>query len=325
MAKVKLQTKKKVVKKKAIKKAGKRSGADPTAGLGLSSRPSVRDLQLPDKPKEAHFDMQEYTILVYGREKIGKTIFFSSFPEALFLTTEPGTKNLEIFEFNADDGACRNWAILRKAVDLLEKTDRFKTVIIDTVDRAYDMCLEYICEKRGIEYPGEDSAGREDWGKSWKAVKLEFLELVHRILQTGRGLCFTSHASEASITAKNGDKYTRIHPSMSGQARKVVEALVDMFFYAEYVRTSDGSTARVLITEGDETIWAGHRKCAYPLPRFVPILEEGGYDLLKDAFNGKDVGLDPSTFMPSRRTTETAAKLIQKEKGKQALGKRKTR
>ena len=316
MAKVKKIIKKKVSKKKKVakKKAAKVKAAN--------KRQMLHELSLPDAPKVANFDLQEYTILVYGREKIGKTSFFCSFPDALFLTTEPGTKNLEIFEFNADDGACKNWALIRRAVDLLEKTDRFKNVIFDTVDRAYDMCLDYVCSKRGIEYPGEDAAGKQDWGKSWKAVKGEFIDVVHRILQTGRGLCFTSHATESEISTRSGDKYTRIYPSMSGQARKVIEALVDLFFYAEYVRNSDGETSRVLITEGDETIWAGQRKCPHPIPRFIPILEEEGYSVLNDAFQGEDVGLDPSTFMPGRQTSRTAAKLIQSAKGKAALAKK---
>lgn len=288
--------------KSAKSKGGKRKFAKPAPHPGL-----------PDEKKEAITDLLQYTLLLYGREKIGKTVFLSSFPDTLFLTTEPGTKGLEIFEYNAEDGACKNWKLLKAAVDLLEKTDRFKTVVIDTVDRAYDMCMEYVCkEKLGCEHPADEA-----YGKGWSAVKKEFLTTIHRILQTGRGLCFTSHAKEVSIKPQGGEEYTRITPTMSGQARGVVEALVDLFFYVEYIRSSAGTTERVIITEGDEVIWAGAREIGAPLPRFIPLTKEGGFEILQAAFNGEDVGLDPKTLVPAKTASASVKKFFRKA-GKEA-------
>ncbi len=161
-------------------------------------------LSLPEGPKEPDLDMNHYTILLYGREKIGKTQILSSFPDSLFFTTEPGTKGLRIAEFNADDGGCKNWSIFRRGVELLEEDrSKYKTVMIDTVDRAYDMCLDWVCNERGIEHPSGENNGVEDFGKAWRAVKMEFLEQIHRISQSGRGICFRSSrtsAPERSLT-----------------------------------------------------------------------------------------------------------------------------
>jgi len=283
--------------KSAKSKGGKRKFAKPAPPP-----------ELPDEKKEAITDLLQYTLLLYGREKIGKSTFLSSYPDTLFLTTEPGTKGLEIFEYNHESGGCKNWKLLKAAVDLLEKTDRFKTVVIDTVDRAYDMCMEYICrEKLGIDHPSEEA-----YGKGWAAVRSEFMTTVHRILQTGRGLCFTSHAKEVSIKPQGGEEYTRITPTMSGQARGVVEALVDLFFYVEYIRSSAGTTERVIITEGDEVIWAGAREIGAPLPRFIPLTKEGGFEILQAAFNGEDVGLDPKTLVPTATASSVVKKFFRK-------------
>jgi len=277
----------------------------------------VGSLQLPTAKKKKNENLMEYTILIYGREKIGKTTLFSSFPDALFLATEPGTKGLEIFEFNHEDGGVKNWEIFRRAVDLLEGTDDFSNVVIDTVDRAYDMCLDWTCEKHGIEYPGTDAAGKEDFGKSWRAIKDEFLVQIHRILQTGRGLCFTSHAKEETIKTRSGISYDRIYPTMSGQARKVIEALVDFFFYAEYVRDRDGNTRRILITQGDETVWAGARaSMGENFPRFLPIEKEGGFETIKRAFEGKYHGINPDELIPAKNTMGPAKVLINKAKAR---------
>jgi len=261
-------------------------------------------VKLPTKPTKPVSDIGKYTFLVYGREKIGKTTLLSSWPDALFLATEPGTKGLKVYEV-----ACKNWKDVRMAVKLLEEDDsRFQTVVIDTVDRAYDMCLEYTCDKIGIPYPGEDASGRNDWGKSWRAVKVEFLSVVHRIVNTKRGLCFTSHAKETEFSTRSGEKYNRIYPSMSSQARSVIEAFVDIYFYAEYMKDTDGNTQRVLICNGDETIFAGHR--AGDFPQILPLLKEGGYDEVTLGFQGKHAGLDPETLRPARQTSQAAAALV---------------
>lgn len=256
--------------------------------------------------------MLEYKILLYGREKIGKTTWFASFPDTLFLSTEPGTKGLEIYEYNSEDGGCKNWELIRAAVDLLEANPgRFKLVVFDTVDRAYDMCLDYVCRMRNIEYPGEDESGREDYGKSWRAVKQEFKSIVHRIAQSGHGIGFTSHAREQEIKSRSGDRYTRIYPSMSNQARATVEALVDLFFYADYMRAPKGGTQRVVVTEGDEIVWAGARETGNPLPRFIPLTSQGGFEILQAAFKGEDVGLDPTTLLPARTSSAAVKKFFQ--------------
>lgn len=271
-------------------------------------------------------DIRNYTILIYGREKIGKSTAFSGFPGAIFFATEPGTKGLDIFEFNSEDGGVKDWDIFREGVRLLEgKQHGFHNVIIDTVDRAYDMCLDWVCENRGIEYPGEDSAGSQDFGKSWRAVKNEFTEQIHKLRQAGMGIGFVSHAREFEFRSRSGEKYTRIFPSMSNQARTVVEALVDFFFYAEY-----SNVGRILICDGDETVWAGARSAGgRDFPKFLPLERERTYATIKLAFEGQYKGIPIDNLKASRATSKTAegfikrASMHEKRGGEQAGGKRK--
>ncbi len=281
-------------------------------------------IELPTKPKAPVTDVQLYTILIYGREKTGKTTWASQFPDALFLSTEPGTKGLEIYEIPIND-----WKMMRDSVKALERDrKRFRTVVIDTVDIAYDMCLDYVVENLGIEYPGEDSEGREDYGKSWRAVKKEFISVVQRIIRTGRGVIFISHANTSTVKTRGGDKWDRIYPSMSKQARQTVEALVDMFFYADYAKDSSNKTIRVLMTEGDETVWAGHRETAGgSLPPLIPLQKTGSYEVFVKAFQGKYDGLDPALIRPARETLAPSSDLMgrlrrkSKEEGGKPAGK----
>ena len=287
----------------------------------LRSAVPTQVFTLPSEPKKPDTDPLHYTWLIYGREKIGKTTLMSSFPEAMFLSTEPGTKGLSIYEFNSENGGVTDWKILRAAVDLLEKNPgKFKTIVIDTADRAYDMCLDYVCAEWGIEYPGSDSGGEQDFGKSWRAVKQEFQEIVYRIIHSGRGVCFTSHAKEQDIKLKDGTRYTRVFPTMGAQSRAIIEALVDFFFFADYIKDTDGNTRRILICQGDDTIWAGARKgvCS-TFPQFIPIEEKNGYETIKAAFLGEYPGLDARTLKVAQTSTKTGAAFIRKVAAKTVM------
>jgi len=276
--------------------------------------PVVEYPALPAERKEPERDIRRYLWLLYGREKIGKTTWFASWPDALFLATEPGVRGHKVFSYNSQDGDCKSWEYVKAAADLLERTDKFKTVVVDSIDRAYDMCMDWVCKNLNIDYPGRDEDGDEDFGKSWKLIKSEFLTVFNRIAGTGRGVCFTSHSVEQQTKDSSGEKYVRVFPSMSKQARKVVEAWVNIFFYVDYVRPpgGKGEAQRVIITQGDDLIWAGTQNLGleFDLPRFIPMTKKGGYEIMKAAFREEDVGLDPKTLLPARTSSKAVKEFM---------------
>lgn len=307
-------------------------------GVNKPVRPVARQvtkptpvITLPTERKEPDRDFQHYTILIYGQPKIGKTTVANSFPSAIFFSTEPGTRGLSCYALNAEDGGVRNWDIFRQGVDLLVKAGpkQFKTVIIDTAGRAYDLCLDWVCENRGIEYPGVASDGKEDYGKSWRAVKEEFTSQIYRLLQTGFGVVFLAHAKEEEIVSRSNTRFHRIYPNLSAQARTVIESLVDFFFYCEYVKLADGSNARIFICEGDELVWAGARNVpppegeiiGNPFPRYIPMLRINGYEVLAKAFRGEYQGLNPQDIYPNQATAASGKEFLTREslKAKRSL------
>ncbi len=109
---------------------------------------------------------------------------------------------------------------------------------------------------------------------------------------------------------------------MGNQARGVIEAIVDFFFYCEYMRAPDGSTKRIMICKGDDTIWAGARSgVVNEFPHFLPMEKQNGYSIILDAFLGKYPGLDAKSLMPARSTMQTAKDFMVKEKTKASLNK----
>lgn len=270
-------------------------------------------IKLPKRPKRPSTDFAEFHGLIYGREKIGKTTFLASFPDALFLSTEPGSKGLSIYEI-----PITSWSDFLQSIKALEdEPGRFKTVVIDTVDLLYDYCKDDVVRKLGIEYPGETSDGKKDYGKSWSLIEKEFRHGLIRIANAGRGLWMTSHYKSDRFSSKSGQGFDRIYPSMKDQARRVVEALVDFIWFAEHVRGPEGPL-RVLYCQGDEGLTAGSRPLGETvIPPLLELIEKGGYERTVKVLEGKVRALDPSALDSSKETASAAERTLSRMKRKE--------
>jgi hypothetical protein len=202
------------------------------------------EVSLPTQLSSPANHIGDYSILLYGEKKIGKTSLASKFDKALFLMFEPGGKALSVYQ-----KPVANWAEFKKFISLIQKDKQFRTIVIDTVDIAYQMCVEYILEKLVIKHLSD-----EEWGKGWQACKDEFNKEIVNLLKTEKGVIFVSHAAEKEIKTRTGDQYHRISPTMSNQARDILEGIVDIWMYYGY----EGK-ARFLWVEGNDHIGAGHR------------------------------------------------------------------
>jgi len=204
----------------------------------------VVEVVLPTQISQPAEHIGDYSILLYGEKKIGKTSLASKFDKAFFLMFEPGGKALSVYQ-----KPVKNWLEFKKYVSLIQKDKTFKTIVIDTVDIAYKMCVEYICDKLIIKHLSE-----EQWGRGWEAARNEFDTEIGKLLKTGKGVIFISHAAEKEIKTRTGDVYHRISPTMAGQARDILEGIVDIWMYYGYE-----GRARYLWIEGNDHIGAGHR------------------------------------------------------------------
>lgn len=217
-------------------------------GKKKSSR--APELTLPTSKSVPSDNLWDYLILVYGAKKIGKTTMLSHAGRAFYAMFEPGGRAVELYQ-----RPIRRWRDFVKYVTLLEKDaneneeDGFNPVVVDTADIAYDMCLDHVCFRMGIDHPTD--AG---YGKGWHAVKREFVKQIARLGATGKGVAFISHSTEREVKTRRGGTYDKIMPTMSNQARDVMEALVDIWVEYDYI--GEDRWLRIL---GDDHVAAGHR------------------------------------------------------------------
>jgi hypothetical protein len=280
-----------------IRKSGKPPVAAPTAAA-VAPRKSL-GLTLPEEPNVPSSNLSDYTMLLFGAKKIGKTSLASRFPDAIFLALEPGTKALSVFS-----RPVHNYAELIEYVELLEKDTRFRTIVIDTIDIAYEYCFEYICKKHLINHPSE----QDDFGATWGEIKAEFKKIVLKLMSLGKGVIFISHDTERAIELRDGTKIERVQPTMASQAMGVVEALVDIIMNYSY----DGND-RILRIEGSHKLVAGCRIEEHFVrkggaPRMpgdkiraihMGLTSQEAYDNFINAFNNEQEVTDPTEIPKS--------------------------
>lgn len=201
-------------------------------------------VELPTERSTPSDDLANYTWLIFGEKKIGKTSLTALFGEVIHLFTEPGGKALRVYPIVID-----TWRKFKQTVKILRKDKKFNTVVIDIVDKLYPWCEDYTCEKLVIK-----DLADEEWGKGWRENRKEFERVFDMLLNSGKGVVFISHAQEQEIEARDGTKYDRMMPTMHKRMRELVEGSVDIWAYYTYDKKR-----RVLQILGDDEVSAGHR------------------------------------------------------------------
>jgi hypothetical protein len=228
-----------------------------TSTVAPGTKTPLSQLTLPTIKSVPLKTIGEMTFLIYGEKKIGKTSFASQFPKAVFLMCEPGGKGLEIFQVPVT-----KWAEFEKYVDLICSGQHdFQNVIIDTVDALYQMAFERVCKDEAIEDPGDLG-----YGKGWNLVKRTFSAQIDKLVKSGYGVLFLSHATEKEYMDRSGGSFTKIIPSMPKQAKDFISGICDALVFYGY-----HGEERLLTIRGSDTVESGVR----PTKNFWV---EGGYE-----------------------------------------------
>lgn len=233
-------------------------------------------MALPKEKRQPKRRIEEYTHLIFGPPKIGKTTFCSQMDNPLFLATEAGTNALEVYE-----APISSWPeFLETAAEIAKGDHPFKTIVIDTADNLWKFCSDYICKKMKITHESD-----LEWGKGWSLVRDEFLRAVTKLSLLPYGLVFISHADEKEFKTRTGT-ITKYVCSLPKGGREVLLGMVDIILFATSEVSKDGER-RLLRTQPSENYEAGGR---IPLPDPLPLDYPAYKKAFEDAINGKQNG-----------------------------------
>jgi hypothetical protein len=232
---------------------GKAVGANGAPTIVKAVAPVIARLELPLEPTVRSDDINDYSFLLHGEKKIGKSSF-STIPDqpgerVLQLTFDPVRPGLELIQRHMP-----NWTVFTQWIVRLEQAAKegdfpYKRVVIDGADIMYTRCQTWSCTKLGIQHPSD-----EGFAKGWHLVSDTFAAWVDRILALPCGVWFISHSEWKEIDTRTpGVKQTKLVPLISGKGEEIMNGRVDGWLAYVYVEKK-----RALIILGDERTGAGH-------------------------------------------------------------------
>lgn len=128
-------------------------------------------------------------VVIYGTEGIGKSTLAAQFPDPVFIDTEGSTSNMDVKRF----GKPTSWTMLMNEIAFVKANPGCcKTLVIDTVDWAEQLCVEHVCAfhgKKGIEDFG--------YGNGYTYVREEIGRLLNKLqelVDSGVHVVLTAHS-----------------------------------------------------------------------------------------------------------------------------------
>lgn len=183
-------------------------------------------MNLPTNKKAANASIQTAMGLIYGPNGCGKSTLFAKAPKALFLETEAGADHLDRYSMRITSLAELGEVYAQLKAD---PSHGFSPIVIDTVDKLYDLVKAAVCAKLGIEDPSESPHGG-----AWGQINQKLENTISSFQALGAGLWLLGHER----VAESG----RVTPAMSAGAGSKVCDMVDVIGYVTVDAATDERT-----------------------------------------------------------------------------------
>lgn len=193
-----------------------------------------------DKIRKPSDSKRKPRILVYGRNKKGKTRFCSTAPNILIVDPESGTDHET--KINPDTWPVDNWDDMADVYNFLRspRTNKspltgepYKWVALDGLTRIHNMALRWVMnqeEERNLERkPGQ--VGKQDYGRANEMVK-GILTNFHSLRDIGIIITTQERMREVEDMSEQDEEAENVSfiyiPDLPNGARSTVNSIVDV-------------------------------------------------------------------------------------------------
>ena len=218
-------------------------------------------------------------VVCYGPEGIGKSTFAARFPDPVFIDTEGSTRDMDV----ARTPAPTSWAMLMDQVEYIcAHPGICRTLVVDTIDWAEQMCVEHICAKH--QKDGLESFG---YGTGYVYVKEEFgrfLNKLSEVINAGINVVLTAHAQMRKFEQPDEmgayDRWElKLGKKTTSQTSPLVKEWSDLLLFANYKTYSvavDDRGKKRKAQGGSRVMYTSHHPCwdaknRYGLPEEMPF------------------------------------------------------
>lgn len=203
-------------------------------------------------------------VVIYGPEGIGKSSFAAQFPEPLFIDTEGSTAELNVARTKRPS----SWTmIIEQIKEVMSTPGLCKTLVIDTIDWAENLCVEHVCQtrgKKGIEDFGYGNGyvySKEEFGR--------FLNLLSDVKDKGINVVLTAHAQLRKFEQPDElgayDRWElKLGKKTASQTAPLIKEWSDMLLFANYktiVVATDDQGKKHKAQGGKRVMYTTHHPC----------------------------------------------------------------
>ncbi len=228
-------------------------------------------------------------ILIYGRNKKGKSTFGASAPDVLILDPEQGTTWMK--GLDPDVWPITRWEDINEAYSFLRLgKHKYKWVCVDGISRMNDMALDFTMQQRALKsmdsQPG--MVAQKDWGQAGKVMKTM---LVDFYTLPNMGVIFTAQERPLENDNSEADEDAEEAPmgfvaDLPKGSRAMVNSLVDVIgrIYVVNVQVGEVMKKERRLWLGEHALYdtGGRSDFTLPeylrrptVPRLLEILETG--------------------------------------------------
>ncbi len=261
-------------------------------------------------------------VVVYGPEGIGKSTFASKFPNPVFIDTEGSTSSMDVARLPRPT----SWEMLREEIDYVKNNPHVcNTLVIDTIDWAEQLCIEFICAKHQ-----KDGIEGFSYGNGYVYTKEEFGRFLNRledVIEKGVNVVLTAHAQMRKFEQPDEmgayDRYElKLGKRTASQTSPLVKEWSDMLLFANYKTYSiavDKDGKKHKGQGGKRVMYTSHHPCwdaknRYGLDEELPFDYTEIAHILEKGMGQQGVRHAENEVPETKRESQDAASAQKEEK-----------
>ena len=251
-------------------------------------------------------------VVIYGTEGIGKSTLAAQFPDPVFIDTEGSTSNMDVKRF----GKPTSWTMLMNEIAFVKANPGCcKTLVIDTVDWAEQLCVEHVCAfhgKKGIEDFG--------YGNGYTYVREEMGRLLNKLqelVDSGVHVVLTAHSQLRKFERPEEegayDRYElKLGKKTGSQTSPLIKEWADIVLFCNYqLMVVKSETNKAKAYGGERFMYTTHHpawdaKNRHGLPPKLPM----DYASIAHIFEAPAAPTEEPQLMKAAEPIQEAAPVI---------------